>query len=72
MRLPPRAQAVLEVLRASRGRVVSRRELADRSGLGHLSERRVDQAILVLRRNLGADAIRTVRRRGWMLVGEEL
>jgi DNA-binding response OmpR family regulator len=54
-------------LTESAGRVVGRSELARRSGLIGLHARRVDAAIVSLRRALGQDAIRTVRSRGWML-----
>src|SRR5690242_11371560 len=59
--------AVLQVLVDTHHRVVSRRELARRSGLGDQSDRRCDALLVGLRRCLGADAIRTVRNRGWML-----
>ncbi len=49
------------------GRVVSRRELARRVGIAELSERRSDSLLVGVRRALGADAIRTVRSRGWIL-----
>jgi len=48
-------------------RLVSRRELARRVGIADLSERRCDSLLVGVRRVLGADAIRTVRSRGWML-----
>jgi DNA-binding response OmpR family regulator len=59
--------AVLRVLMESRGKVVSRRELARRAGLASLSDRRVDSVLVGLRRVLGPDVLRNVRRRGWML-----
>jgi DNA-binding response OmpR family regulator len=59
--------AVLRVLMESRGKVVSRRELARRAGLASLSDRRVDSILVGLRRVLGPDVLRNVRRRGWML-----
>ena len=58
---------MLGVLLDSRGRVVSRQELARRTGLTDRSERRCDAVLVQLRKLLGPDAIRTVRSRGWML-----
>jgi DNA-binding response OmpR family regulator len=66
--LTPQERAVYHVLAARRGRVVSRAELARDAGLGELSERRCDALLVGVRRALGADSVRTVRRRGWMLV----
>ena len=60
-------RAVLEVLVRFSGRVVSRHELARQSGLADRSERRCDAILVEIRRVLGADSIRTVRSRGWML-----
>lgn len=60
-------RAVLTVLVENVGRVVSRRELARRVGIAELSERRCDSLLVGVRRALGADAIRTVRSRGWIL-----
>lgn len=59
--------AVLATLLEARGRVVSRPELARRSGLQHASPRRTDSLLVTLRRALGTSAVQTVRRRGWML-----
>jgi DNA-binding response OmpR family regulator len=59
--------AVLAVLTEANGRVVSRQELARRTGLRDASPRRCDSIVVQLRRSLGDDAIRTVRRRGWAL-----
>ena len=60
-------RAVLDALAAGGGRVLSRAELAQRSGLSDLSQRRVDSILVGLRRHLGTDAIVTVRSRGWRL-----
>lgn len=57
-----------EVLADHSGRVLSRAELARRAGLADLSERRCDSLIVGIRRVVGSDRVRTVRRRGWMLV----
>lgn len=59
--------AVLAVLTEANGRVVSRNELARRTGLRDASPRRCDSIVVQLRRSLGEDSIRTVRRRGWAL-----
>ncbi len=56
------------VLSDNAGRVMSRGEIARRAGLADLSTRRCDSLIVGIRRELGPDRIRTVRRRGWMLV----
>ncbi len=58
---------MLAVLVANRRRVVGRLELARASGLAGLNQRRCDSVLVGLRRALGADAIVTVRSRGWML-----
>jgi len=58
---------VLHVLVGFAGRVVSRQELARRSGLADRSERRCDAILVQIRRVLGPDSIRTVRSRGWIL-----
>jgi len=50
------------------GRVLSRAELARRAGISDLSDRRCDSLIVGIRRHLGPGRVRTVRRRGWMLV----
>ncbi len=60
--------AVLAVLLEANGRVLSRREIARRAGLGAASPRRADSIVTELRRTLGEDAIRTVRSRGWAIV----
>jgi DNA-binding response OmpR family regulator len=67
--LTPQERAVFHVLAATTGRVLSRQELARRAGLTDLSPRRCDSLIVGIRRQVGADRVRTVRRRGWMLVG---
>ena len=62
--------AVLAVLGASPGRVVPRTELARRAGLARAGARRCDSLLVGVRRALGADAVRNVRGRGWMLTVE--
>ena len=59
---------MLAVLQQANGRVVSRHELARRTGLRDASPRRCDSILVQLRRTLGEDAIRTVRGRGWALL----
>jgi len=66
--LTPQERVVYTVLNESAGRVVSRAEIARRAGIADLSERRCDSLIVGIRRRLGPDRVRTVRRRGWMLV----
>ena len=56
------------VLADNAGRVLSRAELARRAGIADLSSRRCDSLIVGIRRSVGAERVRTVRRRGWMLV----
>lgn len=63
---------VLQVLVESAGRVLSRESLMRMTGIESVSPRRVDSSMVVLRRILGPDAIRTVRRRGWILTEEGL
>jgi DNA-binding response OmpR family regulator len=65
--LTPRERTVLRALHGARGAVLSREALAARTGLDALSVRRVDALVSGLRRELGADAIVTVRGRGWRL-----
>lgn len=59
---------MFQVLADNTGRVLSRQELARRAGLADLSSRRCDSLIVGIRRGVGHDRVRTVRRRGWMLV----
>ncbi len=58
-----------QVLASNAGRVMSRSEISRQAGIAELSERRCDSLIVGIRRRIGADRITTVRRRGWMLVG---
>jgi DNA-binding response OmpR family regulator len=67
--LTPQERAIYHVLAANAGRVVSRAELARAAGMTDLSERRCDSLLVGVRRAVGHDRVRTVRRRGWMLVG---
>lgn len=67
-RLAAQEAAVLKALVDCRGRVVSRRELARLAGIADQNDRRCDSLLVAIRRVLGADAIRTVRGRGWMIV----
>lgn len=67
-RLTAQERAVFDVLAARRGRVLSRQEIARRAGLTDLSPRRCDSLIVGIRRAVGTDRVRTIRRRGWMLV----
>ncbi|MEZ5297168.1 MAG: helix-turn-helix domain-containing protein [Ilumatobacteraceae bacterium] len=57
-----------QVLERNAGRVLSRTELARRAGIADLSARRCDSLIVGIRRSIGPERVRTVRRRGWMLV----
>jgi len=59
---------VYTVLADNAGRVLSRAELARRAGIADLSSRRCDSLIVGIRRSVGAERVRTVRRRGWMLI----
>ena len=65
--LNDREYALLRVLVESRGRVVTRSELARRAGLRHLQPRRVDVLLVNVRRAVGAQHLQNVRGRGWML-----
>jgi len=67
-RLSARERAVYTVLSDSAGRVLSRAQIARRAGITDLSDRRCDSLIVGIRRRIGSDRVRTVRRRGWMLV----
>jgi DNA-binding response OmpR family regulator len=66
--LTPQERAVYEALAGNAGRVVSRAQLMRLAGIGDLNPRRCDSLIVGIRRRIGADRIRTVRRRGWMLL----
>ena len=61
---------VLQVLLGQHGRIIGRDTIQRIAGLDSVSTRRVDASIVVLRRILGAEAITTVRRRGWMLADD--
>ena len=67
MILNDRELSLLRVLAESRGRVVTRSELARRAGLRHLQPRRVDVLLVNVRRVAGAEHLINVRGRGWML-----
>ena len=67
--LTPQERAIYSVLADNAGRVLSRSELARAVGIADLSERRCDSLIVGVRRAVGPGHLRTVRRRGWMLVG---
>lgn len=58
--------AVLRVLVERTGRVTGRDDLNRLAGLDG-TQRRVDAALVPLRRRLGEGAIITIRRRGWLL-----
>jgi DNA-binding response OmpR family regulator len=68
LHLTEQERAVFAVLDAEVGRVLSRHEIARRAGISGLSDRRCDSLIVGIRKQIGADRVRTVRRRGWMLV----
>lgn len=59
--------SVLRVMVRQEGRVTGRETLTRMAGLDSASARRVDACLVALRRVLGADAIRSVRQRGWIL-----
>jgi DNA-binding winged helix-turn-helix (wHTH) protein len=68
--LSPTDLKVLRVLWESQGKVLSRETLMRKAGLDVSSARRVDSSMVVLRRVLGPDSVRTVRQRGWILTEE--
>jgi DNA-binding winged helix-turn-helix (wHTH) protein len=70
MSLSPTEMKVLRVLWESQGKVLGRETLMRKAGLDVSSARRVDSSMVVLRRVLGPDSLRTVRQRGWMLTEE--
>lgn len=72
MSLSPTEMKVLRVLWESQGKVLSRETLMRKAGLDVSSARRVDSSMVVLRRVLGPDSLRTVRQRGWMLTEDGL
>ena len=63
---------VLRVLCDANGKVLSRETVMRKAGIDAASARRVDSSMVVLRRVLGPDAVRTVRRRGWLLTDSGL
>jgi DNA-binding winged helix-turn-helix (wHTH) protein len=68
--LSPTDLKVLRVLWEGQGKVLSRETLMRKAMLDASSARRVDSSIVVLRRVLGPDSVRTVRQRGWILTEE--
>ena len=66
--LTPQERAVYDVLERNAGLVLSRADLARRAGIADLGARRCDSLIVGIRRCVGAERVRTVRRRGWMLL----
>ncbi len=60
--------ALLAAFAQSGGRVMGRHELQRRMGLAQRHPRRCDSLVVQLRRALGAEAIVTVRGRGWRCV----
>ena len=58
---------VLRVLLDQAGRVTSRETLNRLAGFDGIGARRADVALVAIRRALGDDCLRTVRRRGWIL-----
>jgi len=61
---------LLAILVANHRRVVSRAELSQRLGLER--GRSVDVMLSMLRRELGCDFVRNVRKRGWIVIPEAL
>ncbi len=59
--------AVLDAILASRGRVITRTELARAANLHPLQSRRVDVLLVNVRRALHPEELINVRSRGWML-----
>ncbi|MEY4633462.1 MAG: Transcriptional regulatory protein terminal [Actinomycetota bacterium] len=57
----------LRLLVEHQGRVIGRDQMARMLNVETSAARRVDGSLVVLRRLLGPDAIKTVRSRGWML-----
>ena len=63
---------VWRFLQANEGQVVTRSELARHAGLRGLSPRRVDVLLVAVRRAIGAEQLRNVRGRGWLVIKESL
>ena len=63
---------VWRFLQANAGRVVARNELARHAGVRGLSPRRVDVLLVAVRRAIGAEQLRNVRGRGWLLLKQSL
>lgn len=63
---------ILQVLVEHAGRVCSRDTLMRKAGLESTTPRRADVSIVILRRALGKDSVRTVRQRGWILTDSGL
>jgi DNA-binding response OmpR family regulator len=61
---------LLAILVANHRRVVSRSELSERLGLER--GRSVDVMLSMLRREMGCDFVRNVRKRGWIVIPEAL
>ncbi|MGH2705657.1 MAG: winged helix-turn-helix domain-containing protein [Actinomycetota bacterium] len=68
--LSPTQLELLAILVANRERLVSRAELS--SAVGLRRDRSVDVALSAIRREVGRDFIRNVRKRGWVLASEQL
>ena len=58
---------ILGVLLQQEGRVIGRDSLMRLAAVDSQSTRRIDVSMVALRRVLGAESIKTVRQRGWML-----